>query len=179
MKKTFLAVVAAGVVLASASAAQTPKTTFRFDFGPGPARAGYQQVLPTAAYFPTAGFGFDFGTTVTGVDRGGKDALKVDFVTSKQPFYFSVNLPEGNYNVTVTLGDARGPSSTFLKAESRRLLLETTTTRAGQFLTQTFTVNVKSRRISDTETVALKPRELHKLDLLGGKGVGVGIEAVA
>lgn len=163
MKIRFLAA-ATSLLLATIAHAQTPKTTFKFDFGPGKTAPGYQQVLPTAAYSPTAGFGFDFGTAVTGVDRGGKDALKGDFVTSKQPFYFSVKLPEGNYTVTVTLGDAKGASSTFLKAESRRLLLETTATKAGQFTTQTFTLNVKSRRISDTEMVALKPRELTKLD---------------
>jgi lysophospholipase L1-like esterase len=156
--------IGASLLLAATTAAQTPQTTFKFDFGPGKTAAGYQQVMPTAAYSDAIGYGFDFGTTVTGVDRGGKDALKSDFVTSKQPFYFSVKLPEGNYNVTVTLGDAKGPSSTFLKAESRRLLLETTATKPGQFTTQTFTLNVKSRRINDTETVALKPRELRKLD---------------
>ena len=164
MKKRFLAGAATGVLLAVAAAAQAPNTSFKFDFGPGKVAAGYQQVLPAAAYSAATGYGFDFGTTVTGVDRGGPDARKSDFVTSPQPFYFSVALPEGNYNVTVTLGDAKGPSSTFLKAESRRLLLETTATRPGQFITQTFTLNVKSRRISDTETVSLKPRELHKLD---------------
>ena len=160
----FFAAVAAGVLLADWAAAQSPKTTFKFDFGPGKAAAGYQQVLPTATYSDAAGYGFDFGTAPTGVDRGGPDARRGDFVTSPQPFYFSVKLPEGNYTVTVTLGDLKGPSSTFMKAESRRLLLETTTTKPGQFLTQTFTLNVKSRRINDTETVSLKPRELHKLD---------------
>jgi len=164
MKRSFLAALVATASLATAAAAQTPKTTFKFDFGPGKAAPGYQQVPPTAVYSLATGYGFDFGTTVTGTDRGGKDPLKGDFVTSKQPFYFSVNLPEGNYNVTVTLGDAKGPSSTFLKAESRRLLLETTATKPGQFATQTFTLNVKSRHINDTEQVALKPRELHKLD---------------
>ncbi|GAB2866605.1 rhamnogalacturonan acetylesterase [Hymenobacter ruber] len=162
--KIRLLTIAAGMLLAASAAAQSPKTSFKFDFGPGKTAAGYQQVLPTVAYSDATGYGFDFGTTVTGVDRGGKDALKSDFVTNKQPFYFSVKLPEGNYNVTVTLGDPKGPSSTFLKAESRRLLLETTATKSGQLLTQTFTLNVKSRRINDTETVSLKPRELHKLD---------------
>jgi lysophospholipase L1-like esterase len=156
--------VASSMLLATSAAAQLPQTTFKFDFGPGKTATGYQQVPPTAAYSDATGYGFDFGTTVTGVDRGGKDALKSDFVTSKQPFYFSVKLPEGNYTVTVTLGDTKGPASTFLKAESRRLLLETTATKPGQLLTQTFTLNVKSRRINDAETVALKPRELHKLD---------------
>jgi lysophospholipase L1-like esterase len=164
MKSLLLAAAGASTLLAPAAAAQAPKTTFKFDFGPGKAAPGYQQVLPTATYSPATGYGFDLGTTATGVDRGGKDALRGDFITSRQPLYFSVDVPEGNYNVTVTLGDAKGPASTFLKAESRRLLLETTATKPGQFTTQTFTINIKDRRISATKTVSLKPRELDKLD---------------
>jgi lysophospholipase L1-like esterase len=164
MQNPFLTALCGAMLLGQSVAAQSPATTFKFDFGPGKAAAGYQQVAPKAVYSDATGFGFDFNTTVTGVDRGGKDALKGDYVTSKQPFYFSVKPPEGNYNVTVTLGDAKGTSSTFLKAESRRLLLETTPTKSGQFLTQTFTIHVKDRRINATETVRLKPRELTKLD---------------
>jgi lysophospholipase L1-like esterase len=144
--------------------AQPAAPTFKFDFGPGKAATGYRPVLPTAAYSQATGYGFDFGTTVVGVDRGGKDALKGDFVASKQPFYFSVAVPEGNYNVTVTLGDLKGASSNFIKAESRRLLLETTATKPGQFVTQTWTINVKNRRIAGGGEVSLKPRELNKLD---------------
>jgi lysophospholipase L1-like esterase len=163
MKTSFL-LSAALLSWATGAAAQSAGPAFRFDFGPGRAAAGYQPVLPTASYTKEAGYGFDFGTTVTGVDRGGKDALKADFVTSAQPFYFSVNVPEGNYNVTVTLGDLKGTSSNFIKAESRRLLLETTATRPGQFVTQTWTINVKNRRIASGGEVSLKPRELSKLD---------------
>jgi lysophospholipase L1-like esterase len=149
---------------AVSAAAQPAGPTFKFDFGPGRAAAGYRPVLPTASYTKEVGYGFDFGTTATGIERGGKDALKGDFVTSAQPFYFSVNVPEGNYNVTVTLGDLKGTSSNFIKAESRRLLLETTATRPGQFITQTWTINVKNRRIAGGGEVSLKPRELAKLD---------------
>jgi len=149
---------------AAVAVAQPTAPALKFDFGPGRAAAGYRQVLPTAVYSPAAGYGFDFGTTVTGVDRGGKDALASDFVTSRQPFYFSVAVPEGNYNVTVTLGDMKGASSNFIKAESRRLLLETTATRPGQLVTQTWTINVKNRRIAGGGEVSLKPRELTKLD---------------
>ena len=149
---------------AASAAAQPAGPALKFDFGPGRPAAGYRPVPPTASYTREVGYGFDFGTTVTGVDRGGKDALRSDFVTSRQPFYFSVAVPEGNYNVTVTLGDLQGASSNFIKAESRRLLLETTATRPGQFVTQTWTINVKNRRISATEQVSLKPRELAKLD---------------
>ncbi|MGY2132895.1 rhamnogalacturonan acetylesterase [Hymenobacter sp. HD11105] len=150
--------------LAAGATAQSVKTSFKFDFGAGKTAPGYTAVLPTATYSPTTGYGFDFGTTVTAVDQGGKDALKGDFVTSDKPFYFSANLPEGNYNVTLTLGDAKGRSSTSVKAESRRLLLEKTETAPGKFSTRTFTINIKSRQILGGNTVALKPRELTKLD---------------
>lgn len=149
---------------ATPALAQPAAPAFKFDFGPGPAAAGYRAVPPTAAYSKEAGYGFDFGTTVTGVDRGGKDAVRRDFVTSRQPFYFSVAVPEGNYNVTVTLGDPQGAATTFIKAESRRLLLETTPTKPGQLFTQTWTINVKNRRIAGGGEVSLKPRELGKLD---------------
>ena len=90
MTSRLLATAATSLLLAASAAAQSPKTSLRFDFGPGKAAPGYQQVLPTATYSPTTGYGFDFGTTVTGAARGGKDALKSDFATSRQPFYFSV-----------------------------------------------------------------------------------------
>ncbi|RYY18925.1 MAG: rhamnogalacturonan acetylesterase [Cytophagaceae bacterium] len=163
MKTSFL-LSAALLGWAASAAAQPAGPPLKFDFGPGRAAAGYQQVLPTAVYSPEAGFGFDFGTAPAGVDRGGKNPLTGDCVTSRQPFYFSVAVPEGNYHVTVTLGDQKAASRNFIKAESRRLLLPTTTTKPGQLFTQTWTINVKNRRISTGGEVALKPRELHKLD---------------
>ncbi|PJJ59950.1 rhamnogalacturonan acetylesterase [Hymenobacter chitinivorans] len=161
---TFSPTALLAAMLLTGGAVAQPTSPYKFDFGSGKTAPGYTAVAADAAYSPAQGYGFDFGTSVTAVDRGGKDALRSDFVTSPQPFYFSVRLPEGNYTVTLTLGDAQGPSTTMLKAESRRLLLETTPTTPGQFTTQTFTLNVKSPRISATETVGLKPRELGKLD---------------
>jgi lysophospholipase L1-like esterase len=162
--KTQASLTAALLAFALSAAAQPTAPARKFDFGPGKTAAGYQQVLPTAVYSKETGYGFDFGTVPTGVDRGGKNALTGDFVTSQKPFYFSVAVPEGNYNVTVTLGDLKGPSSNFIKAESRRLLLTTTATKPGQLYTQTWTINVKNRRISDAQQVSLKPREMGKLD---------------
>lgn len=40
------------------------------------------------------------------VDRGG-NALTGDFITSNKPFYFSVAIPEGNYDITLNLGDTK------------------------------------------------------------------------
>jgi lysophospholipase L1-like esterase len=140
-----------------ASAAQP--ASFKFDFGSGKVAPGYVQVLPTAVYSRESGFGFDLGSTVTAVDRGGKDLLRGDFCTSEKPFFFSVALPEGNYDVSVTLGDLAGESTTTVQAESRRLMLENVHTATGEFVTRTFTVNVRTPRLASGGEVRLKPRE--------------------
>src|SRR5262245_38692111 len=96
---------------AAATRIHSKKIHYKFDFGPGRIAPGYTRVLPTTIYSKWTGYGFEPGATVSGVDRGGKDAWPSDFITSNQPFFFSVALPEGNYNVTVTLGDAKGETS--------------------------------------------------------------------
>ena len=149
------------LIVALASCSATAATTsYKFDFGPGKIEPGYTQVLPTTTYSASLGYGFEPGSKIFGVHRGGPDALRGSFCTSDKPFFFSVALPEGNYNVTVTLGDASGESTTTVKAESRRLMLERIHTAAGKFETRTFTVNIRTPRISDTQRVSLKKREI-------------------
>jgi lysophospholipase L1-like esterase len=87
------------------------------------------------------------GTVPTAVDRGGTDALHGGFATSDHPFFFSVAVPDGNYRITVTLGDAAGVSDNTIKAESRRLMVEKVATASGQFATRTFTVNVRNSKV--------------------------------
>jgi lysophospholipase L1-like esterase len=137
--------------------ADTP--ALKFDFGPGRVEDGYQQVIPATLYTKELGYGFEPGAQVTCEDRGGGDHLRGDFCTSAAPFYFSVALPEGNYDVTVTFGDRKGESVTTVKAELRRLMLEEVHTARGRFETRTFTVNVRTPVISTGGEVKLKDRE--------------------
>jgi lysophospholipase L1-like esterase len=136
-----------------------PKASFKFTFAPGKVEPGYTQVPPSAAYTKERGYGFDLGSKVEAVDRGGDDALRAGFCTGDKPFFFSVALPEGNYNVTVTLGDLKGESVTTVKAESRRLMLEEVRTAAGKFESRTFTVNIRTPKIASGGQVKLKDRE--------------------
>lgn len=140
------------------------KTSYKFDFGPGKVAQGYTQVLPTDTYSKEKGWGFDFDSKVNAEDNAGKNSLTSDLVKSDKPFYFSVALPEGNYKVTVTLGDPKNAAFTTVKAESRRLMLENIKTIAGQSLSKTFVVNIKDKNITGGQVVGLKPRELTKLD---------------
>lgn len=83
------------------------------------------------------------------------------------PYLFSVAVPPGNYALTVTLGDPARASDTTIKAESRRLMLEAVRTRAGQFVTRRFIVNVRTPALAPPpanapggDAVRLKPREI-------------------
>ncbi|MFL6332641.1 MAG: rhamnogalacturonan acetylesterase [Pyrinomonadaceae bacterium] len=152
-----LSTCAAGVH-AQGSAGRTDPPTLKFDFGPGRVKDGYRQVLPTTVYTRELGYGFEPGAQVTCEDRGG-DALRGDFCTAATPFYFSVALPEGNYDVTVTFGDRAGETVTTVKAELRRLMLEEVRTAKGRFETRTFTVNVRAPQIPTGGEVKLKDRE--------------------
>ncbi|MCG2583947.1 GDSL-type esterase/lipase family protein [Massilia sp. TS11] len=64
----------------------------------------------------------------------------------QQPQAFSVDVPEGNYRVTVTLG-GKDAGDTTIKAELRRLMLEAVATAPGQRLTRRFIVNVRTPKI--------------------------------
>jgi lysophospholipase L1-like esterase len=140
------------------------QTSYKFDFGTGKTAKDYLNILPETRFEDGKKYGFDFNAKVEGLNHNGKNALTTDGVKSEKPFYFSAAVPEGNYQVTVTLGDEKEPTSTTIKAESRRLMLENVNTKPGQFITKSFIVNIKDRNISGGQVVALKPRELTKLD---------------
>lgn len=118
-----------------------------FDLSPGaPARTGSVAVADGMPYQP-GGFGYEPGGR-------GRERL------------FSVAVPEGNYRVTVRLGDGRVASRTTIKAESRRLMLRAITTAPGQFVTASFVVNVRTAALAAPPVnapggtaVRLKPRE--------------------
>lgn len=126
------------------------KNSCKFNFDPNRKSTGYLAVAATDLYTNEKGWGFDLNTVIN---------------TQNKPFYFSVKLPEGNYKVTLTLvGSPKAPLLTTVKAESRRLMLAGVPVKTGATVKKTFIVNVKSRNISQDEQVALKPRELTKLD---------------
>jgi lysophospholipase L1-like esterase len=155
------------IIIASVAVPAAETLSWKFDFGQGPVEDGYTQVLPTALYSKayasdnvTGYFGFENwqNTRVTFLDRGGTDSLTRDIVVGSGmniPFYFSVNVPEGKYSVTFTIGDQADTANTTIKAESRRLLVKDLRTSAGQFVTRTFTVVRRDPAITSTRSVSL------------------------
>jgi len=127
-----LARLSATLLLACAAGAQTSAVKFQFDLSSG----------EVGRYDEKLGYGFE--------ERSGDGGA----------LYFSVRVPEeGNYRVTVTLGDPRAASVTTVKAELRRLMLERVETRPGEFETRSFIVNVRTPRVPNGDSVILKDRE--------------------
>jgi len=160
MKKISFLLLTAAFSVASAYA-QLANVPMKYDFGPGKVQSGYTQVLPETIYTPEKGYGFWPGAQLTGVERKSGNALESDFITSSKPFYFSVDLPDGNYDVSITFGDKEGTSTQIIRAECRRLLAETFSTPQGKIVKKDLTVHMRSLGIgTDGKKVLINPREV-------------------
>lgn len=80
--------------------------------------------------------------------NGGKVPLTPDLIASETPFQLAIDLPNGDYDVTVQLGGGPVASVTTVKSEMRRLSLEAIATAPGKTETRTFTVNVRDGQLN-------------------------------
>ena len=69
-------------------------------------------------------------------------------------------MPDGNYRVTVTVGNKKKAAQTVLRAESRRHFFDVIATKKGKFETVSFVVHKHSPVIDAKTKVKLKPREV-------------------
>lgn len=139
------------------------QTTFKFDFGTERTENGFIPITSTSKFDKKTGYGFMDISGLKSVDNGG-NALTGDFITSDKPFYFSVIIPEGNYDITLNLGDSKGISEATVRVENRRLMLNDVKTKQGEVLEKKITVHVKDSIIRNQDgtqigIVKLKPRE--------------------
>lgn len=111
-----------------------------------PVEYSYKLDQTVPAYNEFDGYGYDYKTA---------PAKKGD-----KPFFFSVRVPDGNYKVTVKLGDKKRKGSTVVRAESRRLMLDRVDTKKGKFEERSFVVNKRSRAINLKDSVRINPREV-------------------
>jgi lysophospholipase L1-like esterase len=137
--------------------------TFRFDFGTEKSAQGYTAVTPNTVFSAKTGYGFSHQSTPVAVRRKG-DPLEGTYITSGKPIYFSVVLPEGNYDIKVLLGDTKGISSTIIRAECRRLMSGQTITSKGEIVAKEFSIHLRDSMIRNAEgnvvsKVRLKSRE--------------------
>lgn len=80
-------------------------------------------------------------------------------LSQQNPKSYAVEVPDGNYKVTVVLGSKKKPAKTVVRAEARRLMVDEISTKKGKFQTVQFIVNKRSPKISDKMNVRIKPRE--------------------
>ncbi|HEY1683305.1 MAG TPA: rhamnogalacturonan acetylesterase [Tepidisphaeraceae bacterium] len=137
------------LMLACTTLAQNVRREWKLEFGTSHPLPGFVGVHGDEMYSAKRGYGFEPGAVM----QEAKDGC-----WSEKPFYFSIALPEGNYRVRITLGGEK-ESTTTVKAELRRLMLENIHTQPAETVSRNFCVNIRTPKIAGDGTVHLKPRE--------------------
>lgn len=122
----------------------------KLDFGPGPAADGYLKVGATA-YSPDLKYGFSDPAQVACFDRGTSDPLKSDFCAPAAGTSFNLDLPNGDYTITVTAGDEMSATDVAITAESIVKLPETSKS-AGSYVEQSFDIALVDGQLNLTFT---------------------------
>lgn len=102
------------------------------------------QTIPEYNEFDGYGYDFDSKPSAKGTN----------------PYFFSVRVPDGNYMVTVKLGDRKRKSHTMVRAENRRLMLDAVSLPKNESEQFSFIVNKRSPGINIKDTVRLNSREI-------------------
>lgn len=117
----------------------------QFTLHPNETRPEYIPIDSSITYSNTRGYGFS---------ESANPSRNEDLWDSWPGDYFlqpvstlRVDVPYGNYSVTVTVGHPEMPSSTTVKAGLGRLMLDAVQTAAGQLVQQTFAVHVEDGQL--------------------------------
>jgi len=155
------------IVLAIAVSTVSAQSSWTFQCAP--VKQGDAKPLSAATIYSSAAaaptFGFDLTTAPTTFDKNS--------CTGDNPFFRSLAGPDGNYEVTLTLG-GKPASTTTVRAESRRLFIDQLHLAASASKQIVFNVNVRTATIypeagqptpeGKLPQVRLKPREVGALD---------------
>lgn len=126
----------------------------RYDFGPGEVTPGYIDVSPDDRYENVqtgSSYGFAHPERVYGRDRS--DLLSGDqFAETSNHLLssfcipmgtsFITDLPNGTYQIQITIGDEQAATHTIIKCGAGKLMLPPVDTLPGQFVNKLFTVPV-------------------------------------
>ncbi len=123
--------------------ANLTKTSYKFFFGQGDAPEGYTKITPTTFYSDSVGYGYEPGAEITTLTKKMDGQPDLNIAVADKPYFFSTALPEGNYKVTLTIGHPDVATNVTVKAESRRLMLESVQTKPGEYVTKSFIVNTR------------------------------------
>jgi fibronectin type 3 domain-containing protein len=124
-----------------------PPDTSQYDFGTGasPLAASYTEVTEATSY-ASGGYGWTSTTGLDSRDRGAPaDDLKTDFVMhTSEARTFKTDIPNGNYAVTVTMGDNDFAHDDMVVKANGFTKLADVDAAAGAFEEDTFYVTVST-----------------------------------
>ena len=165
-----------GSVASGVRGSDLTEALYRFDFGTAnsPVASGYTRITPSDIFSDSVGYGWDLapGQSVDAVDRANSSVgdLNRDFNATKDG-NFVVNVPDGFYAVTITLGDASAAHNK-MGVYEQTILVNNITTRAGEFIKNLYVFPVTGGKmilsfaslISGTEPVAITSIEIQPVD---------------
>lgn len=107
-----LPTISGGMPAQKAEPVSAAGTNYHFDFGGGGTASGYTGVSATTGYNKSTGYGFANTANVKNVSASGGGALSdaVQFTNTSWSNTFNVDLPNGLYRVSVTLGNTNRTS---------------------------------------------------------------------
>src|SRR5262245_25772881 len=124
----------------------TPLVLLDFGTSSSPAAPGYTAV-PVGSYTSALGYGWQKTSQLSAVDRGTADPLTRDFHQGRDNT-FLVNVPNGSYDVVVTLGDAKAAHDQMAIWIEGQQVASGLSTSAGQFLQRTYRVQVSDGQLT-------------------------------
>lgn len=130
------------------------RSEWRFGFGRG-VRSGFTPVHPDTAYSATLTYGLLAAADLE---------EHAHSLCGRSPWRFAADVPEGNFDVLVELGDDTTPSLATIYAEARRLFVERVEAAPGRTVPRTFSVNVRYSELASGEAVRLKNDEQNDFD---------------
>ncbi|MBN9629812.1 MAG: hypothetical protein J0I18_04265, partial [Actinobacteria bacterium] len=122
----------------------------KFDFGTAssPVSAGYTAVTETSRYTLAQGYGWLAGTgSPFSRDRGVGSDLNRDLNSSSSRLVFGVDMPDGPYIVTLTMGDA-GYAHNGMQVWLEGNLVDTISVAAGQYTQRTYEATVTGGQLT-------------------------------
>lgn len=137
--------------------AQSHDADLKFRFGKQTLQSTDLLVDTAQPFSNENGYGFDFDTA------NNVQINYMGFNGDNAPIYFSVRVPEGNYKVKIDFQASNVESTMVLKAESRRLMLDTLVQPNTTF-SKSIVLNIRTPKISDDKKIILKERELTYLN---------------
>lgn len=123
-----------------------------FSFGTASKSKKENPINTALVYNSSTGYGFDW-------DTNANVKINSNNFSIVKPTYFSVKVPEGNYQIEVTMGSKETASNVTIKAESRRLMVNQLSIQKGQTITKIFNVNIRTPKIDSNTSISLKDRE--------------------